>query len=425
MTSKFNSNVFYNFIEQKIAPIAIKIGEEKHVAAIKDSFMEIISFIMIGSVFLLITNLTMFTAFNDFIAPYASALNVGYTLTFGFAAIYFTYAFGYNLGNNYGLSGKTCGLLSEMVFLFAANPHIAQNGFSTDYLGVGGFLASIVFTIYTVELYRFCIVKKIYLKAPEGVPQAVSNFFNTLIPQTIVLLPVFFVVNCLGFDITGLVYSIFQGFADGVDSFWSLYFMTVFVDNGLFFFGVHPWTVVGALYLPVITANTVANAELLAAGEPMKYIQTAAFYNGAKWGGTGGLFALTILCLFSKSKRFKTLGKISFIPTLCGIGETILFGLPVAFNPLFFIPFVILQPLVSYGSFYIFTALGWVTKGFIPLSGFLPGPLFLYLGTLDWRAPLFGIISALVLPMLVYYPFFKVQEKIELTNELKKEVETA
>lgn len=410
------TNFFYDFIEQKIAPLGIKIGEQKHIAAIKDSFLEIISFITIGSVFMLIQSLGNLYA-PDIFTQYSGQLQAGIDITFNFVAIYFTFAFGYNLARIYKLDPKTVGLMSVMAFLFASNPTLATDGFQTTYLGVGGFLASIVFTIYTVEFYRFLLNKGIYLKAPEGVPGAISAFFNNLIPQIIVMLPVWFICNFLGFNITGVIHQAFSMFADGVDSFWSLYVMTVLVDNGMFFFGVHPWTLLGPLYIPVVTANTIANAELLAAGESMKYIQTLAFYKGAKWGGTGGLFAVTILCLFSKSKRLKTLGKISFIPSLCGIGETVLFGFPVAFNPLMFIPFVFIQPLVSYGSFYIFTALGWVAKGSVVLSGFLPGPLNLFLGTMDWKAPLFGIISAIILPCLVYYPFFKVQEKIELEQE--------
>ena len=418
MTAKANksSNFLYDFIENKIAPLGVKIGEQRHVSAIKDSFLEIISFITIGSVFMLVQSLGQMYL-PDLINPINGAIQVGIDITFNFVAIYFTFSFGYNLAKSYNLNAKTLGLLSVMTFLFAANPTMATDGFQTTYLGVGGFFSAIVFTTYTVELYRFLYVKGVYLKAPEGVPGAVAAFFNNLIPQIIIMIPVWLLCNYFGFNITGIILDAFTIFAQGVDSFWSLYVMTVLVDNGLFFFGVHPWTITGPLYLPVITDNTIANAEALALGEAMPYIQTSAFYNGAKWGGTGGMFALTVLCLFSKSKRFRTLGKISIIPTLCGIGETILFGLPVAFNPLFFIPFVFLQPLVSYGSFYLFTALGLVSRGYIVLSGFLPGPLFLYLGTMDWKAPLFGLISAVILPCLVYYPFFKVQEKIELAQE--------
>lgn len=410
-------NALFSFIEDKIAPFAIKIGSQRHVLAIRSSFIQIISFITIGSFFLLLTN---FPGISEHIEGAIPFLNAGYNLTFNFVGVYFAIAFGNNLGKEYDLDGNITGLLSLMTFLFATQPMMATDGFTTTYFGVGGFFAAILFTIYTVEVYRFCMEKKLYIKSPEGVPPAVSSFFTMLIPQLIILCPVFMIVTVGGIDITGAVFDLFSVFAKGVDSFFSLIIMTIFVDNGLFFFGIHPWTLIGPLYLPVVTANTIANADALALGQALPFIQTTAFYNGAKWGGTGGLFGLTILCMMSKSKRFRALGKLSLIPTFCGIGETILFGIPVAFNPIFFIPFVILQPIVSYGSFYLFTLLGWVAKGIIPISGFLPGPLHLYLGTLDWRAPLLGIISGVLLPMLVYYPFFKIQEKIELKDERKQ-----
>lgn len=413
-TEHMKKNRMFDFIERKLAPLAVKIGSQRHVLAIRSSFLQIISFITIGSFFLLFTSFPGITEHIQGAVPYFNAI---YNLTFNFVGVYFAIALGNNLGKEYDLDGTITGLLSLMTYLFATQPTMAKDGFLMTYLGVGGFFAAILFTVYTVEVYRFCMNHGIYIKSPEGVPPAVSSFFTMLLPQLIILVPVILVVTVGGIDITGAVFSLFSFFAKGVDSLFSLIIMTVFVDNGLFFFGIHPWTLVGPLYLPVITANTIANADALAAGQALPFVQTTAFYNGAKWGGTGGLLALAVLCLFSKSKRFRTLGKLSLIPTFCGIGETILFGIPVAFNPIFFIPFVILQPIVSYGSFYLFTVLGWVARGTIPISGFLPGPLHLYLGTLDWRAPLFGIISGLLLPMLVYYPFFKVQERIELKEE--------
>lgn len=416
-TDLAQKNSLLTFIEKKIAPFAIRIGSQRHVLAIRSSFLQIISFITIGSFFLLLTSLPGVSEHIQGAIPYLTAV---YNLTFNFVGVYFAISFGNNLGKEYELDGNITGLLSLMTFLFATQPNLATDTFSTNYFGVGGFFAAIIFTVYTVEVYRLCMKKGIYIKSPEGVPPAVSSFFTMLVPQLIILIPVILIVTVGGIDITGTIFDLFSVFAKGVDSFFSLIVMTIFVDNGLFFFGIHPWTIIGPLYLPVITANTIANAEALAAGNPLPFIQTTAFYNGAKWGGTGGLFALTLLCMTSKSKRFRALGKLSFIPTFCGIGETILFGIPVAFNPIFFIPFVILQPIVSYGSYYLFTMLGWIAKGIVPISGFLPGPIFLYLGTLDWRAPLLGAISGVILPMLVYYPFFKVQEKIELMDEQKQ-----
>lgn len=420
-TEVTKKNAFMNFLETKVVPIAVKAGNQRHVLAIRATFLQIISFITIGSFFLVLIDFPGVTDKLEAFVPYFSTI---FNFTFNFVAVYFAIALGSNLGKEYGYDGTITGLLSLMSFLIVSQPSFTTDGFSTNYFGVGGFFAAMLSTIVTVELYRLCMTKGIYIKSPKGVPPVVGVFFEILIPQLVVLVPFVLIVTVIGFDVTGFVYSIFQVFARGVDSFWSLITMTIFVDNGLFFFGIHPWTIVGPLYIPVVTANTIANAEALAAGVALPFVQSTALYNGAKWGGTGGLFAITLLCLVSKSERYRTLGKISFIPTLFGIGETILFGIPVAFNPVFFIPFVILQPIVSYGSFYLFTVFNLVARGTVPTGGFLPGPVHLYLGTLDWRAPVLGLISAVILPILVYYPFFKVQERVELGIEEKSKSES-
>ena len=75
------TNFFYDFIEQKIAPLGIKIGEQKHIAAIKDSFLEIISFITIGSVFMLVQSLGQMYL-PDLINPINGAIQVGIDITF-------------------------------------------------------------------------------------------------------------------------------------------------------------------------------------------------------------------------------------------------------------------------------------------------------------------------------------------------------
>ena len=153
------ANPLMSFIEKRIAPIAIKIGSQKHVLAIRSSFLQIISFITIGSFFLLITNIT---ALQPYIQDYLPVLNSVFDLTFNFVAVYFAFSFGSNLGKEYELDGTITGLLSVMTFLFATQPNITTDGFSTAYFGVGGFFAAILFTIYTVEIYRLCMKLGIY-----------------------------------------------------------------------------------------------------------------------------------------------------------------------------------------------------------------------------------------------------------------------
>src|SRR5699024_9220710 len=54
-----------------------------------------------------------------------------------------------------------------------------------------------------------------------------------------------------------------------------------------------------------------------------------------------------LLLFFSKSKRYKTLGKISLPPAIFGINEPIIFGTPTVLNPVMFVPFVFGPIIIS------------------------------------------------------------------------------
>ncbi|MBE9064902.1 EAL domain-containing protein [cf. Phormidesmis sp. LEGE 11477] len=64
----------------------------------------------------------------------------------------------------------------------------------------------------------------------------------------------------------------------------------------------------------------------------------AAFVN---MGGTGSTLPIPFIILFSKRlSRFRAIAKISLPFSLFTINETLLFGLPILFNPVFLIPFL-------------------------------------------------------------------------------------
>ena len=405
---------FYSWLEKTIVPLANKMQSFKYVQAIRTSFLEIIAFIIIGSFFMLIRDFP-YTA--DLVDPISKYLTVGVTLTFDMIALYLAFTFGSNLGEEYGLESRITALLSVLAFLFATQTDLVNGNFTIKYMGSAGLFVAIILSAYAVELYRICNKYNVYIKAPKGVPPAVASFFKMLIPQIIIVFPIWILVTINGVDIAGTVYMIFGSFAESINNVWAYTAVELFLDNTVWFFGVHPWSILGPTFIPLLTQNTLTNAALLEAGKEMTQAATLAIYTGAKTGGTGSTFIICVFCLLSKNKTLKTLGAVSILPTLCHINEPILFGLPIIFNPIWFIPFVILQPIATSVLAYMVTALGWVGMGYIPFMGFLPGPLVWYFNTLDWRAIPWGIITGIIVPGLIYYPFFKIQERVIIREE--------
>ena len=75
------------------------------------------------------------------------------------------------------------------------------------------------------------------------------------------------------------------------------------------------------------------------AGEALPNIVTAPFMDLFVYIGGGGATIGLALCLmfFSKSKAYKTLGKVSGIPALFNINTAILFTFPTVLNPIMLI----------------------------------------------------------------------------------------
>ena len=58
---------------------------------------------------------------------------------------------------------------------------------------------------------------------------------------------------------------------------------------------------------------------------------------------------------FAKSKQLKALGKVGIIPAIFGINEPVLFGTPIAMNPMLAIPFIgmpVIACLIQYFALY-------------------------------------------------------------------------
>src|SRR5699024_3504252 len=123
-------------------------------------------------------------------------------------------------------------------------------------------------------------------------------------------------------------------------------------------------------------------------------------------GGAGGTLGLIILMMRSKLPHLKTLSKISIVPGICGINEPIIFGLPIVFNPILAIPFLI-TPIINLVLTYYAQLTGIISMGYIIDPSFTPFFAQAYLATMDIRNVLF-YCALIILSIFIYYPFFKV-----------------
>ena len=143
------------------------------------------------------------------------------------------------------------------------------------------------------------------------------------------------------------------------------------------------------------------------------------FYTGfIAAGGIGFTITLAIMMLFlSKSQQLKAVGRATFPASILNINEPLVYGAPIAFNPLLMIPMWlngILIPAVAGAA---------MRLNIVPIPDkvfwiwYLPFPVSTYITTGIKGVLLFVILF--ILSWTIYYPFFKYYDAQLLTNELE------
>ncbi len=162
------------------------------------------------------------------------------------------------------------------------------------------------------------------------------------------------------------------------------------------------------------TRVAIENHELL--GTPLPILTTNFFDFYAGLGGAGNTISLVLCMLFlTKNRSYKALATAALILSFFNINEPIIFGLPIMFNPLLIVPFLI-APVVGLVIAYVATALGLVAPMTEIMSWMTPPLMSGYVGTgSTWTGAVLQLIIILV-GVIIYYPFFKQMDNIGNAN---------
>ncbi|CAJ1176505.1 PTS sugar transporter subunit IIC [Companilactobacillus paralimentarius] len=407
--------------QNKFLPALAKFGNLKYMVVLRDGMIITIPFTIFGSIFMIVVNLP-FTWWADFIKPISGYLNAAVTVTFGILALIVAMGISYQSAKANKLDTMTGTVIPTVAFLLA----MLNNKLTIDPadLGSGGIFTAIVICIISSEIIRFCVARNWTIELPDSVPPAVAKSFSSLIPGSIALFLVWLVRVVLHVNINSVIQFIFSPLVVGLDSIWGIE-LAIFLVLALWVVGVHGTNVIGSIYTPVFLSFLTANINAVAKGHAPVHIAADGFLNfGLTIGGTGAILGL-VLCMFTaKSKRYKAMRNLGFMPSVFNISEPIMFGLPVVLNPTLMVPFIVTPMVLEFITYYLmkFGVIGmivaqvpWTTPTVI--SGFL-------MTGGDWRASLWQLIE-LIVSVAAYYPFFKVLDrqeiKVEQAEEAKKE----
>ena len=136
------------------------------------------------------------------------------------------------------------------------------------------------------------------------------------------------------------------------------------------------------------------------------------FFTGI--GGSGNMLSLAIcMIFFAKSKGYKMLAKSALVLCLFNVNEPILYGIPIIFNPIMIIPFL-LVPAVSFVVAYSAIYIGIVPPLSEIHSWLMPPFISGYLATGGAISGALLQLLLVVIGITIYLPFFKLMDKRSL-----------
>lgn len=409
-------NSFMKVLNTKFAPKAQKVANNQWVLTIKNSILEVLPFIFVGS---LITLLDIPTNFWKW-WPDFSPIN---SFTFGLTAVFVAFLVPFNYMETKKLKKQRiiAGLSSIALFSMLANPTWDKAGSLITYQfsewGAGGMFVALIVGIYTALIMEL-FGKFSFFGEDSALPDFVMSWFDSMLPITVVV-GTGFVLNLLHFNFYQLIVNIFTPIARFADTWWGFTFI-LFFECFIYSMGISGWVLAGVTQ-PLMLGGIAANVKAFAAGKAVTHIFTSELIYSFPWvGGVGCTMPLALMLLFwAKSRRLKALGKATILPSIFNINEPIVFG-TIVWNPYLMIPLWIngiVLPLI--------TAL-WFKAGLSPIPHALMQMWYIPFPFVTWivSPAVSSIVLMLILFLvggLIYYPFFKAYDNSLVKQELEKE----
>ncbi|PFR60157.1 PTS lactose transporter subunit IIC [Bacillus cereus] len=416
-------NKFVTFLDKNLSGPMARLSEQRHLQAIRDGVISALPFIIVGSFFLIVAFPPL--PKDSFISVWAlknqTSILIPYRLTMFIMSLYIAFGIGYNLAKSYKLDALSGAQLAVCSLLLTLTPElIDKKGFMLPMTNLGGhgLFVTMIVSILSVEILRFCKKNNVTIKMPEQVPPLVSRSFEALIPAAFVIIMMSLITVVFKVDLHYVVDKLAAPLVKAGDSYFGV-IIPVFLITFFWSFGIHGVSVVGTVARPLWDVYLGKNGEAVASGAShFPFIAPEPFYQWFIWiGGSGATLGLVLaMIIFGRSKYSKALSRTCIVPGIFNINEPVIFGLPIVLNPILIIPFVI-TPLVTATIAYAATAMGFVTPTHIMPPWTLPAPIGAYLATGgDWRAIVLVFIN-ITISFLIYLPFFKMYDKNMLEIE--------
>jgi PTS system cellobiose-specific IIC component len=214
----------------------------------------------------------------------------------------------------------------------------------------------------------------------------------------------------LHFSLAAVISTAVSPLAALGDSLAALVLITA-IETLLWLVGIHGPALLAAIVFPVYLRLQADNTYAFVHHEPVPHIVVVATFLFVFPGGAGATLPLIVLLLRSRVPRLRKFALATILPSLINVNEPVIFGLPLAFNPVLAVPFVaapVALSCITWGAI----ALGLVGRPLFYTPAVIPTIVNVFITTLDWRACVLVAVNLLVAGA-IWLPFVRVYERAE------------
>ena len=409
-----------DWLETSFAPKMNKINHNVWVVTLKDSVMQILPFILLGSLFCVGAVVE-----NYITLPFSFWTPFGWTMGMVSLLVAFLIPFNFCEKKRLRKQRLIAGCTGLILFLISITPEVVaegQAGFGSSALGAGGMFCAIVTGLIVCIVFN-AFGKFSFFKEDSAIPDFVRQWFDALLPIGLVIFGGFIVVQILNINLYQIVSSIFMPLQTVMNT-WYGFILINFLTCFIYSMGISSW-VLTPVTEPVKLAGIAANIAMVAAGTATvaslnMYTETLVYVMYMWWGGIACTMPLVLFLMRSKAKKLKALGRACIAPAIFNINEPVIFGC-VAFNPIMMLPMWIIGIVLP-----AITWIGCKVLAFAPIAQiqfelwYCPYPIGTWIASQGNLMAVLFVIIEVVIAGMIWYPFFKAYEKQCLEEEVSE-----
>ena len=397
-----------------------KLGANRCMSSLQVSMRKIMGVIICGSVFQILCTILTLVGLGPDTLPYRVAY-IPYNLTMNLLGIYLVGTLAYNYGKAMGCKIPLLTTLEALVCFLLAAGYSGSLKPDITYLGSRGIFLGFIVAFAVVQVN--CLFQERKTSSPKAA---------AIVPAALNLgiwLGVSLAVTSLAkVNLCALIEKILSVPMELLISVPGMFVLGAF-SCFLCFFGIPGTAILSAVLMPSLLEVTAANATIwqegVAAGmtplechQALIFSPVLLFSSIVVCGGAGNTLPLCVFGLRAKSARVRRMAKMGVVPGWFGISEPAAFGMPVMYNPILFIPYL-LNVLVVMGCTLLAYKVGILYPVHVFIGTVLPMGFAQFLGTFRWQNAIWDYVCAIPAG-LIWYPFLKVYD-----NQLYAEEQAA